>query len=191
LAEDLISTCIQDALKECAEELAVLRDEKHPLLDLSCKRITYTTAIEILHEHSSCSPKWGDDLGTPHERFLTDEYFKQPVIITHYPRSLKSFYMHKVDDEKTVACFDFLLPGIGEVIGGSQREVRYDVLQKEMEARKMDQHGYQQYLDLRRFGSVPHSGFGLGFERIVRYITGMEHIRDVIPFPVYYEHLSC
>lgn len=190
LGEDLIKYCVEDCKKYCADELAVLEHKLH-LPDF--KRITYTEAVEVIRQHPckfDTLPEWGDDLGTAYERFLSDDHFKAPVVITHYPREMKAFYMHQEPGGKTVACFDLLLPGIGEAIGGSQREVRLDVLEKEMVSRGLDTKLYSKYLDLRRFGSVPHSGFGLGFERLVRYLTGIEHIRDVIPFPVYYRHLS-
>ncbi len=192
VAQDLITHCVSDVLEHCADELKLLRTTPLQLPQYTC--ITYTEAIEIIRGclckfKEAGVPEWGQDLGTPHECFLCDEYFKQPVVITHYPREMKAFYMHQSPSGNTVACFDLLLPGIGEAIGGSQREVRLDVLEAEMERRKMDKTEYQQYLDLRRFGNVPHSGFGLGFDRLVRYITEMEHIRDVSPFPRYYGHL--
>jgi len=177
VAQDLIVHCVSDAIESCAEELKLLRSTTLTVPEF--KRITYSEAVGILQV------KWGDDLGTIHERFLTDTYFKSPVVITHYPRDIKAFYMHQTEDD-TVACFDLLLPTVGEAIGGSQREIRLEVLEAELERRKIDTEEYQQYLDLRRFGSVPHSGFGLGFERLVRYITEVEYIRDVIPFPRYY-----
>ena len=194
VAKDLITHCVQDAMRLCPDELDFLRDTPLELPEYKC--ITYTEAIEILRGDEfkvACdglpTVEWGDDLGTPHERFLSDTHFKCPVIITHYPREMKAFYMHQDPSEDTVACFDLLLPGVGEAIGGSQREVRLDVLEKEMERRGMGTEEYQDYLDLRRFGSVPHSGFGLGFARLVRYVTGVEHIRDVVPFPRYYQSM--
>lgn len=190
LAQDLISYCVQICKQECVDELKFL---KHTLPDdMQFKRLTYTDALQIIKDHKDqfdSIPAWGEDLGTPHERFLTDQYFKTPVVVTHYPKDMKAFYMHQEDDGKTVACFDLLMPGIGEIIGGSQREVRYDRLESQMKNRGMDLTRYQKYLDLRKYGSMPHSGFGMGFERLVRYVTGMEHIRDVIPFPVYFKHL--
>ena len=190
VAQDLITHCVADATALCAYELEILRTT--PLEVPEYKRVTYTEAIEILGQHpcqfkEAGVPEWGDDLGTPHERYLSDVHFKRPVVVTHYPRVMKAFYMHQNPGGKTVACFDLLLPGVGEAIGGSQREVRLDVLEAEMEHRKMDKTEYREYLDLRRFGNVPHSGFGLGFDRLVRYVTGVEHIRDVVPFPRYYQ----
>jgi asparaginyl-tRNA synthetase len=193
VARDLITYCLKYAADKCVDELALLRSEP---LDTSPEfvQITYAKALAVLKEQElllkDCEvPKWGDDLGTPHERFLSDKYYKAPVIITNYPKEMKSFYMHQDDDGRTVGCFDLLLPGIGEAIGGSQREVRLDVLEKELLLRNMNKEDYKEYLELRKFGSVPHSGFGLGFERLVRYVADVDHIRDVIPFPVYYGHL--
>ncbi|KKL62391.1 hypothetical protein LCGC14_2185680, partial [marine sediment metagenome] len=166
VAQELVSHCVADVSSKCKEELAVLQ---HSLKLPTFKRITYTKAVEIIREYKckfETVPEWGDDLGTAQERFLTDEYFECPVVVTHYPREMKAFYMHQEPGGHTVACFDLLLPGIGEVIGGSQREIRLDVLEKEIERRGMDKTQYQRYLDLRRFGNVPHAGFGLGFERI-------------------------
>lgn len=155
-------------------------------------RITYTEAIDILQKsgvafENPC-PNWGDDLKSEHERYLTEKVFKKPVIVTNYPKDLKAFYMRANDDGKTVACMDVLVPGVGEIIGGSQREERYSVLEERIKSVGMDPESYQWYLDLRRFGTVPHSGFGLGFERLVCYTTGIENIRDAIPFPRYVNH---
>ena len=126
---------------------------------------------------------WGMDLATEHERYLCEKVVKGPVFITDYPKEMKAFYMRVNDDQKTVAACDLLVPGVGELVGGSQREERLDVLMKVMEERNMNPEGLQWYLDLRRFGGCKHAGFGLGFERFLMYITGMENIRDVIPFP--------
>ena len=126
--------------------------------------------------------EWGADLQTEHEKFLTDEHFKGPVIVTDYPKDIKAFYMKQSDDGKTVRAMDILVPGVGEIIGGSQREEDFDKLTARMKEMDMESDLYKWYLDLRRFGTVPHSGFGLGFERAVMYITGMSNIRDVIPF---------
>ena len=155
------------------------------------KRISYTDAIEIL-KNSKPNKKnkfkykindWGVDLQSEHERFLVEKYFKCPLIIFDYPARIKAFYMRLNQDKKTVGAMDVLFPGIGEIIGGSQREERLDVLIERMENLKIDQNELWWYLELRKFGSAPHSGFGLGFERLVQFSTGMDNIRDVIPFP--------
>ena len=127
--------------------------------------------------------EWGLDLQSEHERYITEEVVKRPVVVTDYPKDIKAFYMRLNDDERTVGAMDVLVPRIGEIIGGSQREERYDVLVRRLKESGLDEANYWWYLDLRRFGSVPHSGFGLGFERTVQFITGMQNIRDVIPFP--------
>ena len=149
-------------------------------------RLPYTEAVEILQ---SCGQKfeypveWGTDLQSEHERFLTEQHFKQAIILFDYPRTIKPFYMRCNADEKTVGAMDVLVPRVGEIIGGSQREERLDVLLSRMEECQLDPKEYWWYVDLRRYGSVPHSGFGLGLERMVQLITGMTNIRDVIPFP--------
>ncbi len=127
--------------------------------------------------------KWGLDLQSEHERYLTEKVFKRPVVVMDYPKTIKPFYMRLNDDDKTVAAMDILVPGIGEIVGGSQREERYDVLAARMNETGIDTEEYAWYLDLRRFGAAPHAGFGLGFDRFVQFITGMANIRDVIPFP--------
>ena len=127
---------------------------------------------------------WGADLQSEHERFLVEKHFKKPVMLVDYPKEIKAFYMRMNDDNKTVAAMDILFPGIGEIVGGSQREERLEVLEKRIEEMGIDKKELWWYLDLRRFGSVPHSGFGLGFERLVQFTTGMNNIRDVIPFPI-------
>jgi asparaginyl-tRNA synthetase len=150
------------------------------------ERITYTEAIRILQSASrnwEFPPVWGSDLQTEHERYLTEEYFRKPVIVTDYPREIKAFYMRLNDDERTVRAMDVLVPRVGEIIGGSQREERYEVLLQRIREMGLNEQDYWWYLDLRRYGSAPHSGFGLGFERMLMYITGMKNIRDVIPFP--------
>ena len=139
-------------------------------------------ALQRPHKKFEYKVEWGADLQTEHERFLTDEHFKGPVIVTDYPRDIKAFYMKQNDDGKTVRAMDILVPGVGEIIGGSQREENYDKLVKRMNEMGMEEDLYDWFLDLRRHGTVPHSGFGLGFERAVMYITGMSNIRDVIPF---------
>jgi len=148
--------------------------------------MTYTDAIHALEEKKDqfeFKPFWGCDLQTEHERFLSETVIGGPVIVTDYPKELKAFYMRLNDDGKTVRAMDVLVPRIGEIIGGSEREYRYDVLLENMKAKNIDPAAYWWYLDLRRYGSAPHSGFGLGFERLLRYVTGIENIRDVIPFP--------
>ena len=152
-------------------------------------RISYTDAIAKLEEAEKngakfeFSPYWGCDIATEHERYLTEKIFGCPVMVFNYPKEIKSFYMKQNDDGKTVKAVDVLVPGIGELIGGSEREESYEKLCAEIEKRGMDKSIYDWYLDLRKFGTVPHSGFGLGFERLIRYVTGMENIRDVIPYP--------
>ena len=155
------------------------------------ERLTYTEAIEILKNSSPNKKKkfqylvdkWGVDLQSEHERYLVEKHFKKPVILTDYPKEIKSFYMRQNDDGKTVAAMDILAPGIGEIVGGSQREERLDVLEKRMQEMNIPADELYWYLDTRRFGTVPHAGFGLGFERLILFVTGMTNIRDVIPFP--------
>ena len=168
--------------KEC-----VTRLEK--FVDSSFERITYTDAIAALEKAAAGGRKfefpvkWGIDLQTEHERYLTEEYVGRPVVVMNYPKDIKAFYMRLNDDEKTVAAMDVLAPGIGEIIGGSQREERLDVLDRRMAEMHLDPKAYWWYRDLRRYGTVPHAGFGLGFERTIMYATGMANVRDVIPFP--------
>jgi len=161
------------------------------------ERLTYTDAIALLQapEHAAAgafkvAPFWGLDLGSEHERYLTDVVFKRPVILTHYPKEIKAFYMKVQPDGRTVAAMDVLVPGVGEVIGGSQREDDADKLRARMVEMGIDPANLQWYLDLRRYGSVPHAGFGLGFERLVMFLTGVESIRDVSPFPRYPGHAA-
>jgi asparaginyl-tRNA synthetase len=149
-------------------------------------RVTYTEAIDILEKAGKSFEypvKWGIDLQTEHERYLAEEYFGKPIFVTDYPKDIKAFYMKMNGDGKTVRAMDMLAPGIGEIIGGSQREDNLELLVKRMEEMGLDKEQYKFYTDLRRYGSFPHSGYGLGFERILMYITGMSNIRDVIPFP--------
>lgn len=149
-------------------------------------RITYTEAIDLLQKSGKIFEfpvKWGSDIQSEHERFLAEEHFKKPVFVTDYPKEIKAFYMRMNDDNKTVAAMDLLVPGVGEIVGGSQREERFDVLEKRIDEMGLDKKAYWWYLDLRRFGTVPHAGYGLGFDRAVMYLTGMTNIRDVIPFP--------
>jgi asparaginyl-tRNA synthetase len=149
-------------------------------------RITYTEAIALLEKSDrkfEYPVEWGADLQSEHERYLAEELFKKPTIVTDYPTQIKAFYMRLSDDEKTVRAMDILAPKIGEIIGGSQREERLDILERRIKAQGLDPATYWWYLDLRRYGTVPHAGFGLGFERLVQFMTGMGNIRDVIPFP--------
>lgn len=150
------------------------------------KRLTYTEAIEILEkvkDKFEFPVYWGCDLQSEHERYLTEEVFKKPVFLTDYPKEIKAFYMRLNDDKKTVAAVDMLVPGIGELIGGSQREERLDVLEARIDELGLKKEDYGFYLDLRKYGGVTHAGFGLGFERLVMYLTGISNIRDVLPFP--------
>ena len=149
-------------------------------------RMTYSQAIQELEktkQQFEYPVAWGSDLQAEHERFLCEEVAGRPVIVTNYPKTIKPFYMRQNEDDKTVAAMDILVPGIGELVGGSQREERLDLLTTRMQEAGLDLEEYNWYLDLRRYGSVPHSGFGLGFERLVQFVTGMSNIRDVIPFP--------
>ncbi len=159
------------------------------MVDNKFERITYTEAIDILLQSPAYKKKkfkydvsWGIDMQSEHERYLVEKHFKKPVIVTGYPAAIKAFYMRRNDDGKTVAAMDILAPGIGEIVGGSQREERYDKLVERMEDMHIPVEEMSWYLDTRRFGTVPHAGFGLGFERMVQFVTGMTNIRDVIPF---------
>lgn len=193
LGAQYIQYMIKHVLEKCPEEIEFfnkfvekgLREKLELVANNEFKKINYTEAIEILKNSNKkfdYPVKWGVDLQTEHERFLTDEYFKGPVIVTDYPKEIKAFYMKQNEDGKTVRAMDILVPGIGEIIGGSQREENLDKLEKRILELNLDTSLYDWYLDLRRFGTVPHSGFGLGFERAIMYITGMSNIRDVIPF---------
>jgi asparaginyl-tRNA synthetase len=212
LAEDFIKSVISDILKNCKDDLAFLNDrllqeekskpqnERSELslleklnfvVENNFKRVSYTEAIDILR---NCKPnknkkfqylinEWGADLQSEHERYLVEKHFKCPVILFDYPANIKAFYMRLNEDGKTVRAMDVLFPGIGEIVGGSQREERLEVLQQKMKALNIDEHELWWYLDTRKFGTAVHSGFGLGFERLVQYATGMGNIRDVIPYP--------
>jgi asparaginyl-tRNA synthetase len=163
-----------------------LLDRLHNVVNSDFARITYTEAVEILKKADKkfeYPVEWGVDLQSEHERYLTEEVYKKPVFVTNYPKEIKAFYMRLNDDNKTVAACDLLVPGIGEIIGGSQREERFDVLDRRMEEAGLDKDPYWWYLELRKYGGVAHSGYGLGFERMVMYVTGMSNIRDVLPFP--------
>jgi len=171
--------------------LQKLRERLNHVVNSDFARITYTEAIKILQETDHPFEKkveWGIDLGSEHERWMAEEHFKRPVIVRDYPREIKAFYMRLNEDQKTVSAMDVLVPGVGELIGGSQREDRLDVLTDRIKKAGLDPELYSWYLDLRRYGSVPHSGFGLGFERLVCYTTGMENIREAIPFPRWPAH---
>jgi asparaginyl-tRNA synthetase len=194
VAEDFLKYIFKAVLEECPEDMAFFEQRIEPaaisrlktLIDTIFVRIDYAEAIEILKSAPvkfEYPAEWGLDLQTEHERYLTEKHFNAPVVVMNYPTEIKAFYMRLSDDEKTVAALDVLAPGIGEIIGGSQREERLDVLERRMDELELDKEGYDWYLDLRRYGTVPHSGFGLGFERLVNYITGMTNIRDVIPYP--------
>ena len=150
------------------------------------ERVTYTKAVEILQgcgEKFQYPVEWGIDLQTEHERYLTEKVFKKPIFVTDYPKDIKAFYMRLNDDGKTVAACDMLVPGVGEIVGGSQREERIDVLRSRMAELDLNEEDYWWYMELRKYGGVQHAGYGLGFERIIMYITGMSNIRDVLPFP--------
>jgi asparaginyl-tRNA synthetase len=194
LAEEFLSTLIRSLLAECEEDMAFfdLRIEKGLIDSLTSvaetrfERITYTEAIAALEDSGRAFEfpvPWGADLQSEHEKFLTEEVYRKPVIVTDYPKGIKAFYMKLNDDERTVRGMDVLVPRLGEVIGGSQREERLEVLERRIEEAGLNRDDYWWYLDLRRFGTVPHSGFGLGFGRFIQYVTGMQNIRDVIPFP--------
>jgi len=211
LAESMLKYCIDYALKNCEDDLAFLNnrildeDKKKPQAERTgdlfeklkfvsendFERITYTEAIDILR---NCKPnkkkkfnfiidEWGADLQSEHERFLVEKHFKKPVIISDYPASIKAFYMKLNDDGKTVKAMDILFPGIGEIVGGSEREERYDVLAQKIKDNNIPNESVWWYLETRKYGTVPHAGFGLGFERLMLFVTGMGNIRDVIPFP--------
>ncbi len=194
LAEDLMKYLIRAALEQLPEEMAffnqyvdkgLLERLEHILhSDFAC--VTYTEAIAILEKADAAFTypvSWGIDLQTEHERYLTEQYYRKPVFVTDYPKEIKAFYMRINDDGKTVAAMDLLVPGIGEIIGGSQREERLDVLEQRMEELQLKKEDYWWYLDLRKYGGTRHAGFGLGFERLVMYLSGMANIRDVIAFP--------
>ena len=194
LMEDFIKNLFKFALEEAEEEMDFFnqwidegrREMIENIIEADFGRITYTEAIEILENSDQdfeYPVSWGVDLQSEHERYLTEEHFKKPIMVKDYPKEIKAFYMRQNDDGKTVAAVDCLVPGVGEIVGGSQREERYDKLKSRMEEMDMDQDKYDWFLDIRKYGSVPHSGFGLGFERLLMYLSGMQNIRDVISFP--------
>jgi asparaginyl-tRNA synthetase len=194
LAEDFIRTLIRNVLEKCPEDVAFFNERIEPTVLANLKniaendfvRLPYTEAVDILKKSGQTFEfpvDWGRDLQSEHERFLTEKHFQKPVILFDYPRTIKPFYMKCNDDGKTVRAMDVLVPRVGEIIGGSQREERLDVLEERLKECHLPPEDYWWYLDLRRYGSVPHSGFGLGLERVILLITGMANIRDVIPFP--------
>ncbi len=194
LAEDMIKYIISYVLENAPEEMAFfnqfvdtgLLERLNHVMTSDFGRVTYTEAVRLLEEHNDAfdyKVYWGCDLQTEHERYLTEQIFRRPVFVTDYPKEIKAFYMKLNPDGKTVAAMDCLVPGIGEIIGGSQREDDYDLLVRRMDELGMDRKDYEFYLDLRRYGSARHAGFGLGFERCVMYLTGVSNIRDVLPFP--------
>jgi asparaginyl-tRNA synthetase len=194
VAEDMMKFVIDYVLENAPEEMEFfnnfiekgLFEKLSNVTGSSFERITYTDAIEILKnsgEQFENKVEWGLDLQTEHERYLTEKHFQKPVFVTNYPKEIKAFYMRLNDDDKTVAAVDLLVPGVGEIIGGSQREERHDVLVRRIRETGMNEDDYWWYLDIRKFGGTKHAGFGLGFERVLMYITGITNIRDVIPFP--------
>ena len=194
VAEAMVKYIIQAVLDRCPAEMEFfntridkgLLDRLHNVVDNDFGRVSYTEAIKILQESGEkfeYPVEWGTDLQSEHERYLTERVFGKPIFLTDYPKAIKSFYMRVNDDGKTVAACDLLVPGVGEIVGGSQREERYDVLDARCKELGMDMSEYQWFLDLRKYGGVKHAGFGLGFERMVMYLTGMQNIRDVLPFP--------
>ena len=212
LAEEFLKFLASYALEKCADDLDFLNkrvfDEEKGLkqeersemslverlqfvIDNDFERVSYTEAIDILKNSKPNKKKkfkylvdeWGIDLQSEHERFLVEKHFKKPVILYNYPKNIKAFYMRQNDDGKTVGAMDILFPGIGEIVGGSQREERYDVLKSRLDEMEIPEESMWWYLETRKFGTAPHSGFGLGFERWMIFVTGMKNIRDVIPFP--------
>lgn len=194
LAEEMVKYLISYLLDNAGTEMSffnqfidkTLQERLKDIINAKFERITYTAAVDILkdaREKFEYPVEWGRDLQTEHERYLTEKVFHKPVFVTDYPKEIKAFYMRLNNDNKTVAAMDLLVPGVGEIIGGSQREERTEVLEKRMTAFKVDKSALQWYLDLRRYGGVRHAGFGLGFERAIMYFTGISNIRDVIPFP--------
>ncbi|SFB14594.1 asparagine--tRNA ligase [Clostridium frigidicarnis] len=194
LAEDMLRYVIKYVMDECPEEIEFfnsfidkgLKERLNHVVSSEFGKVSYTEAVELLKKADKefeYAVEWGCDLQTEHERYLTEEIFKKPVFVTDYPKDIKAFYMRLNEDGKTVAAMDCLVPGIGEIIGGSQREERLDVLEQRIEELGLNKEDYWWYLELRKYGGTKHAGFGLGFERLIMYITGMSNIRDVIPFP--------
>ena len=194
LAEDMMKYVLSYVMEKCPQEMAFfnqfydkgLLERLNHIVNSDFVRLPYTEAVKLLEEHKDqfeYPVYWGCDLQTEHERYLTEQVFKKPVFVTDYPKEIKAFYMRLNDDNKTVAAADLLVPGIGEIIGGSQREERYDVLLNRIRELGLREEDYSWYLDLRKYGGTKHAGYGLGFERLIMYITGVSNIRDVIPFP--------
>jgi asparaginyl-tRNA synthetase len=194
LAEEFLKHLFRRILEDCAEDMRFFAERIEPsvpetlhrLVESRFERVSYTEAVAILQRSGrnfEFPVEWGADLQTEHERYLTEEVFRKPVIVHDFPKAIKAFYMYENDDGRTVRSMDVLVPRIGEIVGGSQREHRYEVLRRRIRECGLREESYRWYLDLRRFGSVPHAGFGLGFERAVQFATGMANIRDVIPFP--------
>ncbi len=194
LAEEFLKAVIGTVLEECADDMAFFNEriEKgivetlEHIVETPFERMSYTEAVAVLEQSGQdfeYPVRWGVDLQSEHERYLTEEHVKRPLVVTDYPAEIKAFYMYANADDKTVRAMDVLVPRIGEIIGGSQREHRVDVLERRMVAHGLDAEAYWWYLDLRRHGGAPHAGFGLGFERLIQFVTGMANIRDVIPFP--------
>jgi len=194
VAEDMVRSCVKHIMEHCGDDLALFEKFVDPTLKTTLEniahnsfaRVSYTEAIELMKKSGKkfeYAPEYGIDMQTEHERFLAEEYFKKPVIVYNYPKEIKAFYMRLNDDGKTVAAMDVLVPRIGELIGGSQREERYDVLVSRIQELGMRLEDYAWYLDSRKYGTVVHAGFGLGFERMMMLVTGISNIRDVLPFP--------
>ena len=194
MAEAMVKYLVSDALESCADDLVFfgkfvdkgLIERLEFVRDRPFERVSYTEAVEILTasgQEFEYPVEYGHNLQSEHERYLTETHFKCPITVYNYPADIKPFYMRKNDDGKTVAAMDVLVPGIGEIVGGSQREERLDVLKANLEEHDLSKEEYEWYIDLRRFGTVPHAGFGLGFERLLMFVTGVHNIRDVIPFP--------
>lgn len=199
LAENYLKFIFNEVLASCSEDMELFDkfvckgaiERLRAIVEKPFERITYSEAIDILlksGKHFEFPISWGCDMQSEHERYLCEEHFKKPLIVRDYPINIKSFYMRNNDDGKTVAAMDVLVPGVGEIIGGSQREDRLDILEAKMDHNGLDKKDYWWYLELRKYGSVPHAGFGAGFERLVQFVTGMENIRDVIPFPRFPGH---
>ena len=194
VAEAMVKYIIKYVLEHAPEEMEFfdkfvdkgLLNRLQHIVDSDFERVTYTKAVETLQNYGEkfqYPVEWGIDLQTEHERYLTEKVFKKPIFVTDYPKDIKAFYMRLNDDGKTVAACDMLVPGVGEIVGGSQREERIDVLRSRMKELDLDEKDYWWYMQLRKYGGVKHAGYGLGFERMIMYITGMSNIRDVLPFP--------
>jgi asparaginyl-tRNA synthetase len=194
LAEAFLKRICKDVLERCAEDMKFFAERIEPtavttlqgIVETPFVRLPYSEAVDILTKSGQAFEfpvAWGSDLQSEHERYLTEKHFQKPVILYDYPQQIKAFYMRLNEDGKTVRAMDVLVPRVGEIIGGSQREERLDVLERRMREHKLEPESYWWYLDLRRYGTVPHSGFGLGLERTIQFVTGMGNIRDVIPFP--------